>query len=82
MEQIGCDPTETLVLEDSYVGIRAANAGGFVSGFVYDDVSDMGVVTEGLPILVELSGPEAVRREAQTDFSDLCHVIGFLECKR
>jgi len=80
--QIGCDPVETLVLEDSHAGIRAANAGGFVSGFVYDDVSDMGVITEGFPILVELSGPEVVRREAQADFSDLSHVIGFLECKR
>jgi HAD superfamily hydrolase (TIGR01509 family) len=79
---IGCDPTETLVLEDSHAGIRAANAGGFVSGFVYDDVSDMGVVTEGFPILVELPGPEAVRREAQLDFSDLSHVIGFLERER
>ena len=34
--QLGCDPAETLVLEDSQNGIRAAVAGGFIPVFVPD----------------------------------------------
>ena len=35
-EEIGTIPAETVVLEDSYNGIRAAHAGGFIACMVPD----------------------------------------------
>lgn len=75
---LSADPAETLVLEDSRSGIRAANAGGFVSGFVFDDVSDMGTVDEGFPILVDLEDPRDVGKEAQLSFGSLAEVADML----
>lgn len=75
---IGAAPAETLVLEDSRAGIRAANAGGFVSGFVFDDLSDMGEVADGYPILVDLEDPTTMGREACVSFDSLAEVVDAL----
>lgn len=37
-EALGCDPARTMVLEDSYSGVRAGAAGGFVTVMVPDMV--------------------------------------------
>lgn len=81
-DALGVDPGDTLVLEDSRAGIRAANAGGFISGFVYDDMSDLPEVHEGLPILVEFEGPEAIAAEASLSFETLADAVPFIEASR
>lgn len=81
-ELIGQEPAHTLVLEDSRAGIRAANAGGFTSGFIFDDLTDMPTVTEGYPMLKTYPGPEGIRDEADYTFDDLSCVIDFLERDR
>lgn len=80
--RIGADPARTLVLEDSHAGICAANAGGFTSGFIFDDLTNMEQVTEGFPILVKCEGPEAMRRDADFSFESLADVVEFLETGR
>lgn len=80
---IDADPAHTLVLEDSHAGIRAANAGGFTSGFVFDDLTNMDSVTEGYPILDQPVGNrENIRRDAVLSFDSLADVVGFLEVLR
>lgn len=79
---IGVDPADTLVLEDSKAGILAAQAGGFMSGFVYDNMSDLGELADGDPILVELSGPEAIAELATASLETLTDAIGFIEGSR
>ena len=81
-DALGVAPEDTLVLEDSRAGIRAANAGGFMSGFVYDDMSDLPEVHEGFPILVELEGPEAIAAEARFTFDTLADAVPFIEGAR
>lgn len=81
-DALGVDPGDTLVLEDSRAGIRAANAGGFISGFVYDDMSDLPEVHEGFPILVEFEGPEAIAAEASLSFETLADAVPFIEASR
>lgn len=81
-DALGVDSGDTLVLEDSRAGIRAANAGGFISGFVYDDMSDLPEVHEGLPILVEFEGPEAIAAEASLSFETLADAVPFIEASR
>lgn len=73
------DPSEVLVLEDSRSGIKAAKAGGFIAGFVYDDLEPVGEVTEGDPILVELDTPDAVRAEADFSLDTLADAIDVIE---
>ena len=81
-DALGVAPEDTLVLEDSRAGIRAANAGGFMSGFVYDDMSDLPEVHEGFPILVEFEGPEAIAAEARFTFDTLADAVPFIEGSR
>lgn len=81
-ELIGVEPADTLVLEDSKAGILAAKAGGFMSGFVYDDMSDLGELTDGDPILVELSGPEAIAEQASASLKTLADAIDLIEGSR
>lgn len=80
---IDADPAHTLVLEDSHAGVLAANAGGFTSGFVFDDLTNMDSVTEGYPILDQPEGNrETIRRDAVLSFDSLADVVGFLEVLR
>lgn len=80
---IDADPAHTLVLEDSHAGILAANAGGFTSGFVFDDLTTMDSVTTGYPILDQPEGGREVnRRDAVLSFDSLADVVGFLEVMR
>lgn len=80
---IGADPARTLVLEDSLAGIRAANAGGFTSGFIFDDLTGMDSITTGYPILDQPEGTcEGIRREAVLSFDTLADVADFLEVLR
>lgn len=82
-ELIGADPANTLVLEDSYAGICAANAGGFTSAFIFDDLTNMDSVTEGYPILDQPVGNrEKIRSEAVLSFDSLADVVGFMEVLR
>lgn len=81
-DALGVAPENALVLEDSRAGIRAANAGGFMSGFVYDDMSDLPEVHEGFPILVEFEGPEAIAAEARFTFDTLADAVPFIEASR
>ncbi len=82
-ELIGADPANTLVLEDSHAGICAANAGGFTSAFVFDDLTNMDSVTEGYPILDQPVGNrEKIRSEAVLSFDSLADVVGFMEVLR
>lgn len=77
---IDADPANTLVLEDSHAGILAANAGGFTSGFIFDDLTTQDSVTEGYPILDQPEGTrERIRRDAVLSFNTLADVVGFLE---
>ena len=71
-----------LVLEDGLAGITAANVGGFVSGFVYDDLSFAGSVDTGFPILIDLMSVDDVRTTADVSFDTLNDVIGYLEKAR
>ena len=71
-----------MVLEDGLAGITAANAGGFVSGFVYDDLSFAGSVDTGFPILIDLMSVDDVRTTADVSFDTLNDVIGYLEKAR
>lgn len=73
------EPAHTLVLEDSLAGITAANAGGFTSGYIFDDLTDLPPVTEGLPVHCDFEGPDAIRRIADISFDDLSCVIDYLE---
>ncbi len=76
---LGVDPEHALVLEDGLAGITAANAGGFMSGFVYDDLSFAGSVDSGFPILIDLMSVDDVRAVADLSFDTLDDVIGYLE---
>ncbi len=76
---LGVEPEHALVLEDGLAGITAANAGGFVSGFVYDDLSFAGSVDTGFPILIDLMSVDDVRTTADVSFDTLDDVIGYLE---
>ena len=76
---LGVEPEHALVLEDGLAGITAANAGGFVSGFVYDDLSFAGSVDTGFPILIDLMSVADVRALADLSFDTLDDVIGYLE---
>ena len=71
-----------MVLEDGLAGITAANVGGFMSGFIYDDLSFAGSVDTGFPILIDLKSVEDVREIADVSFDTLDDVIGFLEKAR
>lgn len=79
---LGVEPEHTLVLEDGLAGITAANVGGFMSGFIYDDLSFAGSVDTGFPILIDLKSVEDVREIADVSFDTLDDVIGFLEKAR
>lgn len=65
--QLGLDPHELAVLEDSCAGVTAARAGGFTSVLIHDDLERLGVITQGAPILVELPDPF----EVASAFSDV-----------
>ena len=83
LRRFGADPARTLVLEDSLAGIRAANAGGFTSGFIFDDLTGMDSITTGYPILDQPEGTcEGIRREAVLSFDTLADVADFLEVLR
>ncbi|WP_165443674.1 HAD family phosphatase [Olsenella sp. Marseille-P4559] len=77
--RLGVAPPETLVLEDSRAGIEAARAGGFQSGFIFDDVSRLGVLEEGYPMLVGLPDPHDAGRYADYKPHDLEEVIAIIK---
>lgn len=73
--RLGVDPQEALVLEDARAGIEAAHAGGFQSAFIFDDVSRLGTLNEGYPMLVELPEPKEAGVLADFRPKDLEEVI-------
>lgn len=79
---IGAEPARTLVLEDSRAGIGAANAGGYISGFVPDDLSHLDSVTEGCPILTGPVDQSDIFGAAQLCFKTLADVVDVIERSR
>lgn len=77
--KISAYPSTTLVLEDSSAGIQAAHAGGFIAGYIFDDLTDLEPVNQGLPILTNLEDLEATRTRADCVFENLAEVIKKLE---
>lgn len=73
-EELGYRDASVVVLEDSRAGVLAANAAGFISTFIYDDLSHLGTLTEGMPVLIDLPGPESVREIAQHSVDSLADV--------
>jgi len=81
---LGVEPAQTLVLEDSKAGICAANRGGYISGFVYDNLEDLPEVDEGMPLLVDLPAPspEATGSKVRHSFAVLDDAISLIEASR
>ena len=78
------DPAHARVLEDSLNGVRAAIHGGCITGFVYDDLSDLPSITEGLPAdtsCIEVPYPtlwDYSRALADKSFTSLADVANYL----
>ena len=79
---IGVAPEQALVLEDGLAGLRAARAGKFIAGFVYDDLSFAGPVESGYPICVPLTSIDEAREQVDYSFDTLADVIDALESDR
>ncbi len=78
------EPSSVLVLEDSMNGLRAAQAGGLIAGFVYDDLSDLPSREQGFPAdtsCLSLGYPslwDYSRALADISFTSLAEVAHYL----
>lgn len=86
-ECLHAEPSSVLVLEDSMNGLRAAQAGGLIAGFVYDDLSDLPSVAHGFSAdtsCLSLGYPslwDYSRALADISFTSLAEVARYL-CAR
>ncbi len=86
-ECLHAEPSSVLVLEDSMNGLRAAQAGGLIAGFVYDDLSDLPSCEQGFPAdtsCLSLGYPslwDYSRALADISFTSLAEVARYL-CAR
>lgn len=75
-------PEETLVLEDSLMGILGAKAGGFIAGFIHDDLSDLGSIESGLPVVRKTPSVNDISTCATLSFNMLADVIPYIQAHR